>query len=52
MCIKKLIAWAYDIGFQSSSSSIEAYNAGFDMSQKYPNSKTQGVCYKENSNVV
>ena len=52
MCIKKLIAWAYDIGFQTSSSSIEAYNTGFDMGQKNPNSKTQGVCYEENSNVV
>ena len=49
---KNLIAWAYDIGFQSSSSSIEAYDIGFDMGQKNLNSKTQGVCYEENSNVV
>ena len=52
MWFKKIIAWAYDIGFYSSSSSIEAHNVGFDMGQKNPNSKTQGVCYEENSNVV
>ena len=52
MCIKKLIGWAYDIGFQSGSSSIQAYNVDFDMGQKNLNCKTQGVCYEENSNVV
>ena len=52
MCNKKLIASAYDIAFHSSSSLIEPYNIGFDMGQKNPNSKTQGVFYEENSNVV
>ena len=32
--------------------SIETHNVGFDMGEKKPNSKTQGVCYEENSNVV
>ena len=51
MCIKKLIAWSHDIGFQSSKMCMKAYDVCYDMGQEYLNSETQRESHEEKSNV-